>query len=66
MSEYALRIGHDEGQGPYTEAELHLRLEEYREQNPDDPLFSRVLIWEMHSGGSAGAPCSVFDFIEPR
>ncbi len=63
VGEFALHIGNDDA-GSYSEAELRLKLEEYREQNPDDPLFSRILVWEMQPGGLAGRLRSVYDFID--
>jgi len=61
VSEYALKIG-DEDSGPYTEAELREKLEEYRAANPGT-LFAEVEIWEMKPGGTVGTERSVYDFI---
>jgi hypothetical protein len=53
-----------EHSGPWDEAELKERLEAYRQQNPDDPGFTKVTVVEIPEQGTAGTPRSAYDFVD--
>lgn len=62
---YALKLADQaDTHGPYTASEIRERLEQYRGTHPEDDAFSKVSVWEMRPGGTAGRECSVFEFIE--
>lgn len=64
MSEFAVRYRGEVGTfGSHTEAELVERLDRYRSENPEDPEFIGLSIWERKGGGTVGAERSVWDFI---
>ncbi len=63
MALFSIRIG-DDDHGLYDEAELPDALRRYREENPDDPEFRRVQVWEMPPHATVGTPRSVWDFLD--
>ena len=63
MPDHALII-EDETTGTYTASEVADRLQQYREEHPEDHEFSNVRILEMTGRSSNAGERPVWDFIE--